>query len=179
MTFEESGLRFTFDSDWLGVKWDETNACREVQKSHDGVGSVDFVGLHRPTRQLYVIEMKNYRADRRKKTEPLEAEMARKVLGTTAGLVGSARRESNGIEGQLGQALANRHTPVNVVVWLELPAFRSLFGRSAATTIKADDLKRRIRWLGSRAQVLITSRAAHRLPGLTVESLPASPNVRS
>ena len=53
----------------------------------------------------------------------------------------------------------------------------SLFGRSAATTFKADDLKRRVRWLG--AHVLIANRKAHRLPGLTVESLPGRPTAKS
>ncbi|MCB0632222.1 MAG: hypothetical protein KDD15_20920 [Lewinella sp.] len=58
MTFEESGLRFSFASNWVVKKYDEHPYFRAL--SGNGLKGVDFIAI-RDQRELIFIEVKNYR----------------------------------------------------------------------------------------------------------------------
>jgi hypothetical protein len=58
MTFEESGLRFSFAPNWVVKKYDEHPYFRAL--SGNGLKGVDFIAI-RDQRQLVFIEVKNYR----------------------------------------------------------------------------------------------------------------------
>lgn len=58
MTFEESGLQFSFTSNWVVKKYDEHQYFRAL--SGNGLKGVDFIAI-RDHRELVFIEVKNYR----------------------------------------------------------------------------------------------------------------------
>jgi hypothetical protein len=172
--FPERRLLFTFDDDWIILKWDEHAAYLGGLQRFEGTKAVDFFGLY--MRAPCFIEVKDFRGyrieskDRHKRGE-LAREVACKVRDTLAALSWACGREPLDA-GELTlflHAVVNRTEKVPVVLWMETdrPPEPAL-----ASTL-AEDIKRELQWL--HAKVMVTSRALaeHKpLHGLVVTSLP-------
>lgn len=188
-TLREGDLDFTFDATWdLLIKWDDTATYRRgLANQVEGSRAVDIVG--RCGRELFLIEIKDYRGSERAPTtrqtladggEDLVTTVATKVRDTIAGLVGAARLDRDADTQALTRSLVEPKQPVCVVLWIEhaatLPGVKpsvQALRNKARGGVEFDRLQSAVRWLGART--LICSRAdTHRLPGLIVCSTPGA-----
>ena len=84
--FTEGRLTFSFPPGWDALKYDESTFHKKhFQSFAGGSKAVDFVAF-KPD-ELWLIEVKDYRARTRTKSPDLFEEIARKVQATLAGLV--------------------------------------------------------------------------------------------
>jgi hypothetical protein len=174
--FDEGSLRFAFDDEWRGLKWDREPAYLAGIQRLPGTKAVDFVGVRQS--RPWFIEITDFRSRRietkhQLTTGQLVDEVVCKVRDTLAGLVWACGRAPHDerMLALLSSALVNRHEKVPVVVWLEGdrvpdPAQRSTLKR---------EIERRLRWLNPKVLVTCRSLAEEApLPGITVTSLPRS-----
>lgn len=77
-------LSFTFPSNWEVFKYDEWDFYKK-QFQKDNIKAIDVLAIDE--RNLYLIEVKDYRRHKRRKSEILEDEFQLKVLHTLAALL--------------------------------------------------------------------------------------------
>lgn len=174
LQIDEGRLRFAFDDEWVGVKWDRHPAYAEGIQRLPGTKAVDFVGI-RQSRPwfLEVTDFRDHRIETKHQltTGQLVDEVVCKVRDTLAGLVWACGRSTDDerVLAQLVGALANRNEKVPVVLWLEGDRVPDPAQRSALKR----EIERRLRWLNPKVLVTCRSLATDSpLPGLTVTSLP-------
>ena len=86
LTADVDGMRLTMPEGWLVWKYDESDFHQNrFQSFAGGVKAVDAVALE-PGQTLWLIELKDYRQNKRRKPSSIFAEIASKVLDTLAGL---------------------------------------------------------------------------------------------
>lgn len=85
-TIREGGLEFVFPEDWQVEKYDETAFYRKRFQKFADSKCVDIVAFSSTAESLWLIEVKDYRRNRREKTISLFDELARKVRDTLASL---------------------------------------------------------------------------------------------
>jgi hypothetical protein len=116
---EEGNLTFTFPLGWQAEKYDETSHYRKHFQSLADCKAVDIVALSpAPQRELWLIEVKDYRAARREKGIALFEEICEKVRDTLAGIFVVQRRPEAGPLYALAVA-ADHHVRIRVAVHLE------------------------------------------------------------
>lgn len=115
----EGGLSFHFPVDAIASKYDEWSFYRnQFNQICNGSKAVDILYLH--NRTLWLIEVKDYRINRRTKPTDLADEIALKVRDTLAGLTAAQVNANDATERQLArQALET--TCIRVVLHLEQP----------------------------------------------------------
>jgi hypothetical protein len=173
-TIDEDDLRFSFDGDWVVVKWDAHAAYTDGLQRFPGTKAVDFLGLFMDA--PWFIEVKDFRSHRIENKDRLQSgdlarEVGEKVRDTLAALAWACGRDGlnqNNVHQLLGR-LVNRDTKVPVVLWLEEDRPAS----PAECSTLAQLIKREIRWLNPK--VLIAHRAAEPPQGLTVTDVPGPP----
>ena len=85
-TLQEGSLTFSFNNDWQVIKYDDSSFhTKHFQRFAGGSKAVDFIAFH--GQELWLIEVKDYRAHPRTKTIDLYEEIASKVRATLAGLL--------------------------------------------------------------------------------------------
>jgi hypothetical protein len=95
LSADVDGIRFTFPRGWLLLKYDDSSFHRnQFQPFAGGSKALDIVALA-PDRTLWLIEVKNYRGQRRSKAGSVFAEVALKVRATLAGLAAARVRANN------------------------------------------------------------------------------------
>lgn len=171
----EDRQRLDFDPSWRVVKWDETDEFinglqAALHQLEGGIKAADVVGVrsipHRE-RTLLVAEFKDYDhpnvpvAQRRQNalaavSDDLMQDIVRKVIDTLSGATFAHDAEQQrcvDLEGWR-PALGRSTTTMLVLVCIEVPATQAV--AALAWTKK---LQQRLRWLGPRARVLVTTSA--------------------
>ena len=127
----EGALTFTFTDGWDAQKYDDwvfyKSQFQKVCPLCNGIKGVDIVAHNDGT--AWLIEVKDYRRNRRKKGIGLVDEVAKKVFDTLAGLVAAKSRANQASERAMASAmLACRN--LRVALHLEQPSRHSkLFPR--------------------------------------------------
>jgi len=198
-TIAEGHLRFEFGPEWKHVEqWDKTPAFKAGIHGVDGIRALDIIALSDD--ECLLLEIKDFRAQndeqasdeargrrakRRSKhaVEPGEAEapgadalveqVAQKVAGTLAGLVGAARMQDTRYAGEFARFLAAHRSEgrkVRVVLWIEgepTSKGKSLRAKSNLGTL-TNSLKRKVQWLSHKPVQVLSSASPPTLPGVTV-----------
>lgn len=82
------GLTFIFPDGWEIAKFDDWDFYRNrFYKIHNGIKGVDILALSPDKKTLWMIEAKDFRFHRRKKSLPLHEEIWKKVFDTLAALL--------------------------------------------------------------------------------------------
>ncbi len=116
----EGKLTFTFPNSWQVVKYDETSFYKKHFQKLGASRCVDIVAFETEVDdQLWLLEVKDYRQNKRTKTEDLFLEIARKVRDTLANLYLAQRHEEADCY-DFAQ-LASRKQTIRVVLHLEQP----------------------------------------------------------
>lgn len=123
----EGNLEFTFPADWEPQDPDRQYDRWPYYKNRfnrccDGSKAVDIVALD-PDRQLWLIEVKDYRFHRRDKEINLWDEMALKVRDTLAGLFAAANHDDHPHHSTARDLLKSRR--IRTVLHLEQPSHHS------------------------------------------------------
>lgn len=143
----EGGLTFTFPSDYEASKFDDWSFyrnqfqrlgsglrvtcskcdvelhCRECRTAKtSGVKAIDFLAVHKAT--TWLIELKDYRRNRRTKTSDLADEIALKVRDSLAVLVAAAMNANDLAEKQRARRAIDA-PGIRVVLHLEQPLVHS------------------------------------------------------
>ena len=85
VTLEEGRLKFQFEEASVSWKYDDSSFYRnQFQSFAGGAKGVDFLCHTKDT--VWLIEVKDYRAHERQKSQDLSEEVAEKVRDTLAGL---------------------------------------------------------------------------------------------
>lgn len=128
-TLEEGKLQFDFPDDWTVSAYDKWSYYQKHFKdAFAGNKGVDFVARD-TSDNVWLIEVKDFRENRRTKEIPLWDEIAIKVRDTLAGLVGTSFYEGNPNQQEAWNALESEK--IRVVLHLEQPETNSkLFPRA-------------------------------------------------
>lgn len=124
--FNEGSLRFQFPDHWRVCKLDETsffqNRFQSFAKPAGGEGSksVDLVAYDPKRAELWLIEVKDYRVQPRRKSSELPLEIAQKVRDSLACI--HAMASLGGGDDQKFAQRALRQYRLRVVLHLEQPA---------------------------------------------------------
>lgn len=171
---KEGRQQLAFDSAWRVVKWDEAQEFKGAmetafhQLSGRSVKAVDVVAIRRTrgvTTVHLVAEFKDFdpptasagqraAAARQALTSEMTRDIVAKVVDSLCGAAFSHdQANSRGAELQAWRsALSLKTAALLVLVCVELPPARKL-----AVVPWTTELKRRLRWLGPRAHVVVTS----------------------
>ena len=121
-TFQEGVLTFTFDATADVQKYDEWPFYKnQFCKSCTGSKAVDFVGLRNGDRDLWLIEVKDYRRHPRTKTISIWDEIAVKARDTLAGLLSTSTQSPHTYLEQTFARRAVRAAVIRIVFHLEQP----------------------------------------------------------
>jgi hypothetical protein len=119
--FKESRLLFEFGDRWCVFKLDEHRDYRERIGKLDETKAVDFLGIL-DDKELYFIEVKNYRGDRIESKDKLlkgelQQELAQKVRDSVACIIGAYCTSSEPEHwAPYAKLLCNKRTPGYFVV---------------------------------------------------------------
>jgi len=156
----EGALRLIGADGWQLLKWDESTyfrqgigkLCGELEGRAEGTKAVDVVALF-AERQLYLIELKDFRGHRIENKErqirELPLEIALKVRDTLAGLVGQV---ALGVEvldasGAELRALLPVQVPVRVIACVAEDPARDARKSRVIASERLQRLKQRLSWL--------------------------------
>ncbi len=118
-TLIEGGISFTFTDVNFAEKYDEWQHYRNVyQKACGSSKAVDFIVS--TGRELWMIEVKDFRRHGRTKEIPLHEEITKKVRDTMAGLISAQFHAANAHEKQCARSV-NGCITLRIGVHLELP----------------------------------------------------------
>ena len=121
-TIIEENLTFTFPVSWRAEKFDATNFYTKHFQKLASSKAVDIVVLT-SANVLWLIEVKDYRANRRSKTLDVFTEVVAKVRDTLAGLIVLQRRTADTLQ-PFAARLTNTHS-FRVALHFEQPAKHS------------------------------------------------------
>ncbi len=118
-SFSVGSLTFHFPDEWRVEKYDEWAYYRnQLSRLRDGIKAVDLVGLDPDSKTVWLIEVKDYRSNRRTKPIDLNLEVAAKVLDTVAAMLPASIR-ANDDEEQSAARAALKSRDIRVVLHLE------------------------------------------------------------
>lgn len=185
---DEGYLRFEFDAEWNHVEqWDKTTAYADGVGIVEDVKALDIIALSKNRKECLLIEVKDFRdqndaedvetrrkSGRKTRAKPalvsqeqtasvLAEQVAKKVAGTLAGLVGAARMQDTKFAGDFSTDLAAHRSSkikVRVVLWVEgRPTSKGRSPREKANLgTLTQSLKKKVAWL-TRAPVQVLSTA--------------------
>lgn len=114
--FQVDSLIFSFPNSWQVSKYDEWDFYRkQFLKMLDGIKAVDLIAIENQV--VWLIEAKDYRSHRRKKTIDLVDEVAEKVVWTLSAMIPAKINASNSFESNFAQDVCNA-TRVRIVLHL-------------------------------------------------------------
>jgi len=142
-TVTEGSLIFDFPADWRVTKYDDWVFYRNQFQRVCGPKAADILAIDVEARRTWIIEVKDYRANRRTKPIDLAEEVALKVRDTLAGLA-AAQVNANDNEEKDFARKALRPLQFRVVLHLEQPTKTS---RLFPTPIKPADVKQKLKTL--------------------------------
>ena len=116
----EGRLEFIFPDGWRAEKLDDTAFYRMRFQSFADSKSVDMAAFRLDGDELWLLEVKDYRIDRRTKTLDLFKEVAIKVRDTLALLYLAKGKPEISIHGFASEAVGK--TTIRVVLHMEQPA---------------------------------------------------------
>lgn len=161
MKFKEGNLEFDFDDEaWRHViKFDEHADYAKIKNMVPETRGVDFTGVLNDS--IFVaIEVKDFRGfktQENNRAEPLDVEVAKKVVGSLASVFAGCRTSANDKalwEEYIG-LIQNPGKEVHIILWYEAdqldPKQTYLAGRRDNLQKR---LKERLLWLGCRVMVL-------------------------
>ncbi len=119
-TITEGLLAFDFPNQWVASKYDDWAFFVNHFQKLQGTKAVDIVAIHADQR-LWLIEVKDYRAEPRQKSLELAEEVALKARDTLAGLMAAQLRANNAAEADIARR-AVRCVDLRVVLHLEQPS---------------------------------------------------------
>lgn len=178
-SLKEGELAFDFGDDWQIIKFDEHPDYRKASLMLSGTKGVDFLGIY--GKDLYLIEVKDFRGRKIADKENLLLEVAQKMRDTLACILAFYRTSSSPECWQpYFDLLCKKDTRIKVVFWLEKVAahkvIRDSYRYEKATSefsILLKSLKPKLSWLSS--HVLVCSQATQgSLPEMEVRDLAAS-----
>ena len=173
--FEESRLRFEFGERWRVFKFDTHPYYRTQMKRLDDTKAIDFLGIL-DSKELYFIEVKNYRAYRiesKDKLPTLPVEVAQKIRDSLACMIAAYRNSSNSEHWKpYVELLCDTNHTIKVIVWIEedFPPSHPHLRQKALASMRTKAFKQKLSWLTKR--VLVCGSRKHSLPNLTVSFLP-------
>jgi len=93
MTLEKDGVRLTFPEDWDAREWDTSNSfhSRHVKRTRNNLRSVDIVAFDPISKELWLIEIKDYSHHKRTDPTPLQDTLAEKAIDTMGSVHVAAR----------------------------------------------------------------------------------------
>lgn len=177
-SLKEGELAFDFGDDWQVIKFDEHPDYRKASLMLSGTKGVDFLGIY--GKDLYLIEVKDFRGRKIEDKENLLLEVAQKMRDTLACILAFYRTSSSPECWQpYFDLLRKKETRIKIVFWLEKVAEHKVirdYRYERATSefsILQNTLKKKLKWLTS--QISVCSQATQNsLPHLTVTDLAAS-----
>jgi hypothetical protein len=136
---------FGFPSGWSFLKYDDCTYYRQHFNDMASSKAVDLLALAPQHGELWMVEIKDYRRNRRTKPLNMFAEIARKVRDTLAGLA-AARATSIDPQSQMFAAAALLAGRIRVAFLLEQPRKPSkLFPRVVDPASARTQLKKSVR----------------------------------
>lgn len=176
--FKEGYLAFDFGPRWQVIKLDEHRHYRERLDKVTGTKAVDFIAIF-DQKELYLIEVKDFRRDRIANKERLSSgalaiELAQKVRDSLACIISANHTSSRPEEWRLyAKLLCNAKRRIKVVLWLEhdLPPHPPA-RKKMLQSVRPNVFRRKLTWLTNR--VFVFSRDNPGLPDVTVSNLPRS-----
>lgn len=129
MRIEVDGLTFDFPDSWKVDKYDEWAFYRnQFSKMWDGIKAVDLIAINE--REIWLIEVKDYRQSQRTKPQDLSEEVAQKVFSTLAAMLPATVNASDNSECDFAREVL-KGNQLHVVLHLEQPRQHSrLFPRA-------------------------------------------------
>ena len=120
-TITEGSLAFDFPAQWAASKYDAWRFyVYHFQKICGSAKAVDIIAIH-ANQRLWLIEIKDYRAEPRQKAIELAEEVALKVRDTLAGLMAAQVQANDADEKQTANRAA-RCADLRIVLHLEQPS---------------------------------------------------------
>jgi hypothetical protein len=155
LTFQEGKLTFEFPTGWDVAKYDQWSYYRkQFQKVCGSTKAVDFVAIGMD-KHLWLIEIKDYRMQRRTKVLDLGEEFGAKVRDSLAGLVAGACEANDASEQQFARK-ATAAKKIHLILHLEQPKKHSrLFPRVDPANVEIK-LRQVVRAIDPHARVLET-----------------------
>lgn len=164
MKFREGDLEFDFDDQaWNHViKFDEHTDYAKIKNLVPETRGVDFTGILSES-AFVAIEVKDFRGSKTEENnrkEPLEIEVAKKVVGTLATTFAGCRTSNSDeiLWKAYNQLIQNRENRVFVILWHEAdpipPTQKRLLAKRAAL---GQALKSKLAWLS--CKTLVTNSA--------------------
>lgn len=155
LTLTEGDFAYVFDSSqWVADKYDTTPYYRrhfqkfvvggdKDDKSDKGAKAVDIVAYKKDSRELWLIEAKDYRFHTRDPEKVLDVfdEMAAKVRDTLAGLIACSVHSTDPFREIARETLKLRS--IHIVLHLEQPTFDSKLFRQVVDPKTARDMLRK------------------------------------
>lgn len=142
----EGALTFTFPVGAVVCKYDEMSFYRnQFIKMAEGIKAMDLAYIDDVTDTLWLIEVKDYRVNRRTKSIELVDEMSGKLRNTLAGLL-AAKSCANDLAEKAFAWAAVRASNIRVVLHLEeaIPSSR-LFSRKSLKADLAQKMKQKLK----------------------------------
>lgn len=157
----EGDLTFCFPDDWQVTKFDRWSFYRnQFQQVCGGAKAIDILALA-PDYCLWLIEVKDYRQQRRAKTIELTDEIAYKVRDSLAALV-AARVNANDVDEKQQAQQALKAHKIRIVLHLEQPAKSSkLFPRAIDPAQVQQKLKQLLKAIDPHPKVMESNRMSH------------------
>jgi len=190
-SIEEGYLRFEFGSEWDHVEqWDKTTEFGDGIARVQGVKALDIIALSKKNKECLLLEIKDFRDQNdeedgarktsggRTKGQPsrgssphpgntqalgnLVEQVANKVAGTVAGVVGVARSRDQDYATEIAKYLTTHKSQglkVRVVLWVEgRPTSRGTSARAKPNLgAMTQSLKRKVNWLTARPVAVLSS----------------------
>ncbi|MEI7868637.1 MAG: hypothetical protein WCI11_12150 [Candidatus Methylumidiphilus sp.] len=119
----EGKLEFTFPENWQAIKLDDTGFYRKHFQNFADSKSMDIASFQNEGDELWLLEIKDYRMDRRTKTSDIFKEVAIKVRDTLALLYLAKGKSETAIHSFAQKAVAK--SKIRIVLHLEQPAKHS------------------------------------------------------
>lgn len=166
MKFKEGDLEFDFDDQaWSQlIKFDEHVDYAKVKNLVPETRGVDFTGILN-TSTFVAIEVKDFRGSKTQennRAEPLEIEVAKKVIGTLATTYAGCRTSSSDeiLWKEYNELIQNRNKRVFIVLWHEADPLPSAQRRLLVKrSVLSQALKSKLSWLG--CKTLVTNLAEY------------------
>jgi hypothetical protein len=161
MKFKEGNLEFDFDEQaWSHViKFDEHIDYAKVKNQVPETKGVDFTGILNDS-TFVAIEVKDFRGFKTQENhreEPLEIEVAKKLVGSLATVYAGCRASTyNGfLWKEYNELIQNRENEVHIILWYEADPLdsRQTHLKGRRNNLK-DKLKNKLSWLKCRVWVL-------------------------
>lgn len=141
-TITEGTLAFDFPNHWVASKYDDWLFFVKHFQKLQATKAVDIVAIH-ASRRLWLIEIKDYRAEPRQKAIELAQEVGLKVRDTLAGLMAAQLRANDAAEVKIATR-AVRCIDLKVVLHLEQPTKPSRLHRTEDISKLLQKLKQQL-----------------------------------